>query len=114
MKSKHQLDLAVSTMLNMKKADVSATTALFCMLIMNCIVEDGEVHIDGFGRFRLTVSHGKRASVTRLNRGNFKKGESLGEQLVAVEKKYTVTFKKAAPFRQRIRKRHGKAPIIKE
>jgi nucleoid DNA-binding protein len=111
-KNKTQIDLAVATMLNKKRAEVSAVTALFCMMVMNTLVEEGEVNISGFGRFKLVVTRGRRAKTERLTKGTFKKGETKGEHLVAVEKKYTVHFKKAVPFRERLHRRNGKAPIV--
>jgi len=112
-KNKRQLDLIVATMLNKKKEEVSAITSLFCMTIMNAVIDDGVVHIDGFGRLRLNSSQqGSRPRIETLKK--VRNGEVIGDQRIAIEKKYTVTFKKASPFRQRIRKKYGKAPIVEE
>lgn len=112
MKNKAQLDLAVAALLNTKRAEVSSITALFCMELMNALIDDGEVNVSGFGRFKLVITRGSRAKTERLTKGSFKKGEARGEHLVAVEKKFTVHFKKATPFRERLHRKYGKAPVV--
>jgi len=114
MKRKQDLDTMVGILLTTRRADVSAITSAFLNELMNAVVADGEVHIDGFGRFRLVCRKGRRAATAMLTQGTFKKGVSKDTYLVPVDKKYFVTFKKATSFRDKIHKRFGKNKAIKE
>lgn len=111
---KADLDKQVAMLLGVKKGKVAVITAAFFTHLMNAIVDDGEAQVDGFGKFRLSSKRGSRCRVQDFRKGNFKKGESIATVRVAVDKKYTVNFSKAVPFREKIRRKYGKSPVIEQ
>ena len=112
MKNKQHLDIEIAAWTNRSVKEVSYITSFFLRLLMKTIVEDGIAHVDGFGRFKLSSQRGSRPQIETLKK--IENGKVIGEHRVAVDKKYTVTFSKARPFRQLIRARFGTAPVIEE
>jgi nucleoid DNA-binding protein len=104
---KGELDREVALLLGMKQADVSVVTNEFLRAAMRHLVELEGVRLDGFGEMYVSVRRGGTRPVV-LRHGNFKKGEGRDAR-VRVEKKYQVSFKRAAPFKDAITARHGHA-----
>lgn len=108
-KKKH-IDDALGAMLG-KKAPISTITEEFLHQVMLALVRGEEVHLPGFGTFRVSVRRGKRQQRVVLKKGTFKKGENAGTTTVAVEKKFYVNFRRAAAFREMFVERYGKNKV---
>lgn len=107
MKNKREIDRAVAVLLGTSEREVSGVTLAFLNEVMRAIVEEGEVHVDGFGRFRLVRDHFDAKPVV-LTRGTFRKGEAGETHTAIVRKKYRIYFSKAGPFKRAIREKFGR------
>ncbi len=99
MKQKRDIDQTVAILLGEKQSTVSTITRAFYKEVMRLLIEESEVRIDGFGRFKLTKERGVRQPL-EMTKGTWKKGETAGKNLVVVATRYKVYFSKAPPFRQ--------------
>lgn len=104
--TKRDLDGQVAALLGKKVREVSGVTEVFLHEITRALVESGVVRLDGLGVLHLDCRAGSRAVLTGLH-GKKKPSRT---QVIDVEKKYYVSFKKAAPLRAAIQARYGKAP----
>ena len=106
MRRKRDVDRAIATLLGEKQNVVTRITSAFFSEAMRIIIEDGLLHVDGFGRFRLVRERGVRQPL-ELPTGTFKKGESAGRHPIVVLSRHKVYFSKARPFRLAVLERHG-------
>ena len=94
MRRKNDLDLRVASVSGIALRKVTRITAAFIEAIRDELTKEGEVHIDGFGRFRVFAeTYGVRQSTNLLNQ---KEGPT---EVVSVPVKHRVHFSKAQPFK---------------
>jgi len=95
MKRKRDLDMLVAADLGVTLQDISLVTDMFLRHTRAAIVEEGIVHLDGFGKFRLSEQPNSKLTLK-------KKG---GEGITTVEAppKLRVHFSKAPVFRRQLR-----------
>jgi nucleoid DNA-binding protein len=105
-KKKRVVDRTVAMLLGLRERYVSGITQAFLHEVLRAIVEDGGVHLDGFGRFRLVRDNYPPRPI-QLRKGTFRKGEVGEMSTVIVRKKYRVYFSKAEPFKNAIRDKYG-------
>lgn len=104
---KGDLDTRVAALLGKKREEISVITTTLLRVVIDELSEMSTVHLDGLGELRVVVRKGKRPSRAVLTKGTFGRGKTEEARLVRVEKKYYVTFKKAAPLRLAIQARQG-------
>ena len=99
---KAQLDQQVAELLGKKTREVSAITDTFLHEIARALVRTGYVRLHGLGDLHVDCRSGRR--VANFHRTTFKGKKSI----VAVPRKYYVSFKKARSLTELLRKKHGK------
>lgn len=92
----------------LKTEHIQKLTDDFLYAVMCQLLGGHEVHLPGFGTFKVSVRKGARQQKVVLTKGTFKKGEKGGTHTVTVDKKYYVSFRRAAAFRQMFQERFGK------
>lgn len=96
---KAQLDLQVAELLGKKTREVSAITATFLHEVARALADSGHVRLNGLGDLRVICRRGVRQ---RFHRTSFKGKKDV----VAVPRKYYVSFKKALQLTALLQERH--------
>ena len=109
---KREIDARVGVLHDMSQVAVSDVTTAFFHEVMKHLVDGNEVHIPGFGTFRMTVRSGLQPSRTSLNRSSDYRGDSVGTTIVDVRRKYYVNFRRARAFRERFQDKYGKQKVV--
>jgi nucleoid DNA-binding protein len=109
---KAALDAHVAALLGQKQRDISLITTTFLKAIAGELADMNMVHLDGLGELEVYARSGKRLEL--LTRGTFGRTETAQRHIVAVDKKYYVSFRKAAPLSKAIQVRQGKAGKVKK
>lgn len=105
---KKEIDNAVGVLSDLTSQQVGAVTEAFLHEVMKHLLEGRVVWLPGFGTFHVTIRKGKQPKTVTLTKGSFKKGERGGTTTVVVPRKYYVSFKRAAAFRDKFWERYGK------
>lgn len=87
-------------------------TGCFLRTALHEIVDNGEVLLDGFGRFILREQ--KHAAIAHLEKGAFRKGERRGALKVRTRRKFRVWFKKSKKFREALSDAYGKESTMED
>jgi nucleoid DNA-binding protein len=106
-----EIDVRVGELLDMSSIHVGDVTQAFFHEVMKHLLDGNEVHIPGFGTFKVSIRRGKRAARATLNKSSDCHGNSVGKIIVSVEKKYYVSFRRAAAFRDKFYAKYGKGKV---
>lgn len=90
-KDKSPLDATVADITGVPQKTVTAVTRVFLEEIMRRVAKTGEVHLPGFGVFKIMVRHGKRSPP--LYQGKQQKR-------CVHDKQYVVFFRKSQNFKK--------------
>lgn len=110
---KNEIDKKIAIAFDYTLEETSAMTSAFLHEIMEQVLQEKEVQLEGFGTFHLVVRTGKRLTTALLRRGTFKRNESTATTMVAVKRKFHVCFRKAYSMRQVIQERFGGEMVLK-
>lgn len=94
------VDRRVALLLDMPLKDVVDVTSVFLDVVMKKLIEQGEIHLQGFGTFRLQAYEGKLPALEEV-------GMNLPRSLRTFRtgvQKTLVRFKKSEAFRRQIKK----------
>lgn len=97
---KRDLDILVATALGVPIKKVREITEMFLLQARAEITNQRVVHLDGFGKFHLSVQTGSRPTVNLL------RGETKDTTLVPVATKIRVNFSKALAFKRQLQEMH--------
>ena len=90
MRRKGEIDQKVAVYLGMSKRKVSLITSLFLVYLRTMLVRDGEVIIDGLGKFNVVrhrLSNGVEGSGKHQLRVHFTKSKPLREALAKADRR---------------------------
>lgn len=104
---KSEMDREVARLLGMKQSDVSVVTNEFIRVMRNHLLDMHTVRLDGLGEIYIWLSKG---GTVALSNGTFVKGESRKVRVV-VDRKYNVSFTKAAALKDAIQARYGRSVL---
>lgn len=111
MKRKRDIDSAIAMLLSEPRNKVSSITSAFLNEAMRLILEDGVLHLDGFGRFKLGVQKLGARQAIELTQGTSWNGEphsTTGTKTsVVVAQRHKVYFSKARPFTEALHRKLG-------
>ena len=107
---KKEIDQELEGMFGIREngIEVEDITTEFLHRVMRKLIAGHEVHLPGFGTFKVSVRKGMRQKRVTLTKGTFKKGEKGTTHSVTVDRKYYVSFRRAAAFRQMFWDQFGK------
>lgn len=101
---KSKLDRAVARSLFESRKEVRAITGEFITQIRKLLVEQGEVTLDGLGRFKVKIVEPKPGNTRELVTGTFKPGERTGTRTVEVSRYSRVDFSQAGILKRMLNK----------
>lgn len=103
---KHDLDVIVANVTGQEDRHVHRITTAFLTAVMDALVGQDEVQLDGFGRFRLVVEKAQDR-VTELTSPDFKKTGVKKKTRMRIKRKFRVHFSKSDVFNAILRKKYG-------
>lgn len=112
MRRKKDVDAEVARLLDMPLDKISLVTSCFLRTLVHEIVDNHDVHVAGFGTFRLREQ--KNNAVAQLEKGTFRKGGRRGKMIVRVRRKFRVWFKKALRFHKALEDAYGKENTVEK